>query len=65
MQSWRVGNRASISQTSYCFRYLLSSSYPTMAAIMKQLPGLVEKAKPKLNTFLKYAKVQQFVLAAG
>jgi hypothetical protein len=36
-----------------------------MAAIMKQLPGLVEKAKPKLNTFLKYAKVQQFVLVAG
>jgi hypothetical protein len=28
-----------------------------MAAIMKQLPVLVEKAKPKLNTFIKYAKV--------
>ena len=28
-----------------------------MAAIVKQLPVLVGKAKPKLNTFIKYAKV--------
>ena len=28
-----------------------------MAALIKKLPVLLELAKPKLNTFVKYAKV--------
>ena len=30
----------------------------TANAIVKKIPVLVEMAKPKLNTFLKYAKVE-------
>jgi len=29
-----------------------------MAALIKKLPVLMELAKPKLNTFVKYAKVE-------
>ena len=30
-----------------------------MAALLKKVPVLVELAKPKLNVFLKYAKVRE------
>ena len=33
-----------------------------MAAILKKLPVLAELAKPKLNVFLKYAKVKEVQL---